>query len=212
VEYFRPISGKGFFSYAGDGTDFTGYEVSEMLAAYADWYEIGTQNGYFAEVSQEDGIFAQDDWRINKRLTLNLGIRWDLLTWPYEAHNQMAAFNVQTGHVMIAGQNGISRSILNQDDGNFALRLGFAYDLSGDGRTSVRGGYGIFYFPDYGGISNQLGQQQPFGGGQTYYASAGYCTGFTGLANPGGTPGTPTTVHTLQMQQLPIMGSHRPLS
>jgi hypothetical protein len=191
LEYFRPISGKGFFSYAGDGSDFTGYEVSEMLAAFADWYQIGSQNGYFSEVSQEDGIFAQDDWRFNKRLTLNLGVRWDLLTWPYEAHNQMAAFNVQTGDAMLAGQNGIPRSIINQDYGKFAPRLGFAYDLSGDGRTAVHGGYGIFYFPDYGGISNQLGQQQPFAGSNTYYTSAGYCTALTGVANPGGTPGTP---------------------
>jgi len=190
LEYFRPISGKGFFSYAGNGTDFTGYEVSEMLAAYADWYQVGTQNGYFAEVSQEDGVFAQDDWRVNKRLTLNLGIRWDLLTWPYEAHNQMAAFNVQTGNAMLAGQGGISRSIINQNYANFAPRLGFAYDLSGDGRTSIRGGYGIYYFPDYGGISNQLGQQQPFSGANTYYAYQGYCIGLTGIANPGGTPGT----------------------
>jgi len=190
LEYFRPISGKGFFGYAGDGTDFTGYEVSEMLAAFADYYQVGTQNGYFAEVSQEDGVFVQDDWRVNKRLTLNLGARWDLLTWPYEAHNQMSAFDIQTGHVMLANQNGISRSIINQDYGNFAPRVGFAYDLSGNGRSSVHGGYGIFYFPDYGGISNQLGQQQPFGGAKTYNAYAGYCTAFTGLANPGGTPGT----------------------
>lgn len=189
LEYFRPISGKGFFSYAAFGADFTGYEVSEMLAAYADWYQIGSQNGYYGEVSQEDGVFVQDDWRVNHRLTLNLGVRWDLLTWPYEMHNQMAAFNVQTGHAMLAGQNGIPRSIINQDYGNFAPRLGFAYDLSGNGRTAVRGGYGIFYFPDYGGISNQLGQQQPFAGANTYYAYAGYCTGLTGLANPGGTPG-----------------------
>jgi len=190
LEYFRPISGKGFFGYAGNGTDFTGYEVSEMLAAFADYYQVGTQNGYFAEVSQEDGVFVQDDWRVNKRLTLNLGARWDLLTWPYEAHNQMSAFNIQTGHVMIANQNGISKSIINQDYGNFAPRIGFAYDLSGNGRTSVHGGYGIFYFPDYGGISNQLGQQQPYAGANTYNAYAGYCTSFTGLANPGGTPGT----------------------
>jgi len=189
VEYFRPISGKGFFTYAGNGTDFTGYEVSEMLAAFADNYAIGAQNGYFGEVSQEDGVFVQDDWRVNKRLTLNLGARWDLMTWPYEMHNQMAAFNIQTGKVMLANQNGISRSIINQDYTNFAPRIGFAYDLLGDGKTSLHGGYGIFYFPDYGGIGNQLGQQQPFGGAQTYSTSAGYCVAFTGEATA--TPGTP---------------------
>jgi hypothetical protein len=188
VEFFRPISGKGFFGYAGSGEDFTGYEVSEMLAGFADYYSIGAQNGYFAEISQEDGLFVQDDWRINNRLTLNLGFRWDLMTWPYEAHNQNAAFNVQTGHVMLAGQNGIPKSIINQNYDNFAPRVGFAYDLLGDGKSSLHGGYGIFYFPDYGGISNQLGQQQPFGGSVGYNTYSGYCIALTGVANPGGTP------------------------
>ncbi|MGA9671482.1 MAG: carboxypeptidase regulatory-like domain-containing protein [Terracidiphilus sp.] len=191
VEFFRPISGKGFFTVAGNGADFTGYEVSDLLAAFVDNYAIGGQNGYFAEISQEDGVFVQDNWRFNKRLTLNLGARWDLMTWPYEAHNQNAAFNVQTGHVMLADQNGVSRSIINQDYTNFAPRVGFAYDLFGDGKTALHGGYGIFYFPDYGGIGNQLGQQQPFGGAQTFSTNAGYCIALTGIANPGGTPGTP---------------------
>ena len=188
VEFFRPISGKGFFGYAGNGTNFTGYEVSEMLAAFADYYSVGSQNGYFAENSQEDGLFVQDDWRVTKRLTLNLGVRWDLLTWPSEAHSQNAAFNVKTGHVMLAGKNGIPNSIINQDYNNFAPRLGFAYDPFGNGRTAVHGGYGIFYFPDYGGISNQLGQQQPFGGSVGFNAYSGYCISLTGIANPGGAP------------------------
>lgn len=190
VEFFRPISGKGFFGYAGGGSDFTGYEVSEMMAGFVDWYGVGAQNGYFGEVSQEDGVFVQDDWRVNRRLTLNLGMRWDLMTWPYEMHDQQAAFNIQTGHVMVANQNGISRSIVNQDYNNFAPRVGFAYDLLGDGTTSFHGGYGIFYFPDYGGISNQLGQQQPFGGQQAWNAWSSSCITLTG-----GASATPLTGH-----------------
>ena len=187
VEFFRPISGKGFFGFAGQGSDFTGYEVSEMMAGFVDWYGVGAQNGYFGEVSQEDGVFVQDDWRVNKRLTLNLGMRWDLMTWPYEMHNQQAAFNIKSGQVMVANQNGISRSIINQDYDNFAPRVGFAYDLLGDGTTALHGGYGIFYFPDYGGISNQLGQQQPFGGQQAWNAWSGNCISLTGgaIATPG---------------------------
>ena len=185
VNYFRPISGKGFFFFAGNGTDFTGYETSEMLVAPADNYSIGAQTGYFGNESQEDAVFAQDDWRVTQRLTLNLGVRWDLLTWPYEKHNQQATVDLATGNVLEAGVNGVSRSIINQDYTNFAPRVGFAYDLRGDGKSAVHGGYGIFYFPDYGGISNQLGQQPPFGGSVAYYAFNGFCGTFTGQTAPG---------------------------
>ncbi len=201
VNFFRPIDGKGFFALAYHGSDFTGFEDSELLIGGVDNYGIGAQNGYFGEVSQEDGLFVQDDWRVNKRLTLNLGVRWDLLTWPYEMHNNQAAFDVQNGTVLLAGQNGVPRAIRYQNPLNFAPRVGFAYQLSSDGRSSLHGGYGIFYFPDYGGISNQLGQQPPFGGNATYYARNGYCVTFTGQTAvgapytcPGYTAGTDATV------------------
>ncbi|HEV2133514.1 MAG TPA: carboxypeptidase regulatory-like domain-containing protein [Terracidiphilus sp.] len=180
VAFFNPQEGKGYF-WIDQGTPlFTGYEVSELLAGGVMNYQIGSQSGYFANVGQEDGIFGQDDWRVNRRLTLNLGLRWDFLSRPYEMHDQQAAFNVQTGQVMIAGKNGISRSIVNQDYHNFGPRLGFAYNLDGTGKTVLRGGYGIFYFIDYGSVGNQLGEQPPFGGSNSYLASNGYCITFTG--------------------------------
>jgi len=183
VEFFNPQEGKGYFWIDSGTVDFTGYEVSELLAGGVDEYQIGSQAGYFANIGQEDGIFAQDDWRVNRRLTLNLGLRWDFLSHPYEAHNQQAAFNVTWDKVMIAGKNGVSRSILFQDYLNFGPRAGFTYSVTGDGKTVLRGGYGVFYFLDYGGINNQLGEQAPFGGSNAYLASNGYCVTFTGQLN-----------------------------
>jgi hypothetical protein len=188
VEFFNPQEGKGYF-WIDEGTvDFTGYEVSELLAGGMDQYEIGSQAGYFANIGQEDGIFGQDDWRVNHRLTVNLGLRWDLLTHPYEAHNQQAAFNVTNGTVMEAGKNGISDSIINQDYHSIGPRVGFAYDLFGNGKNVLRGGYGVFYFLDYGGINNQLGEQSPFGGSSDYLATNGYCITFTGQLASSPTP------------------------
>ena len=187
VEFFNPQEGKGYF-WIDEGTvDFTGYEVSELLAGGMDQYQIGSQAGYFANIGQEDGLFVQDDWRVNHKLTLNYGMRWDFLSRPFEAHDQQSAFNVNTGTVMEANKNGVSRSIISQDYRNFGPRVGFAYDL-GEGKTVVRGGFGIFYYLDYGGIDNQLGEQPPFGGSNDYLATNGYCITFTGQLPTSPTP------------------------
>lgn len=182
VAFFRPISGKGYFSL-GSG-DFTGYNTSEVLAGFVDNYSIGAQSGLFGTRNYEVGIFGQDDWKVSRRLTLNLGVRWDLITFPTEMYNRQAALNPNSSGSnpteFLAGQNGVGRSIINNRFTNFAPRIGFSYDLYGQGKTVLRGGYGIFYFLDRGGIDNQLGQQVPFGGSTSYYATGGYRIAFTG--------------------------------
>ena len=208
TEYFRPISGKGYFNF-GNG-DFTGFTTAEMLIGFTDSYSIGAQNGYFSNIAYEDGFFAQDEWRASKKLALQLGLRYDILTRPYEVQNRQASFDIDRndttyGQVLLAGQNGVSRSIINNDFTNLAPRLGFAYDLKGDGREVIRGGYGIFYFPDYGGIDNQLGQQIPFGGSVAYSAENGYCVTFTGQTPaPGSTYGCKQSAQ--QIAPLPAPG------
>jgi len=58
-------------------------------------------------------VFAQDDWHLNPKLTLNLGIRWDLFTPYYEKDNKLANYDPTTGRLLVAGQNGVSRSTLD---------------------------------------------------------------------------------------------------
>jgi len=208
AEYFRPIAGKGYFNF-GNG-DFTGFPTAEMLIGFTDSYSIGAQNGFFSNIAWENGFFAQDEWRLKPRLTLQLGVRYDILTWPYEVQNRQASFDVNPssptyGQVLLAGQNGVPTTIMNNNYGNWAPRLGFAYDVRGNGKQVVRGGYGIFYFPDYGGISNQLGQQVPFGGSVSYGANIGYCVTFTGqTAAPGSAFGC--TAAAQQATPLPAPG------
>lgn len=201
VAYFRPISGKGYFQLSNG--DFTGYDVSEVLAGFTDNYSIGAQSGLFGTRNYEAGVFGQDDWKVSSRLTFNLGFRWDLITYPFEQQNRQAALNPDSAGTnpteFIAGQNGVSRSIINTRFTNFAPRFGFSYDLSGKGTSVIRGGYGIFYFLDRGGIDNQLGQQVPFGGSTSYYASNGYRVTFTGQNAQNGSLNSTTATNALPL-------------
>ncbi len=176
VNYFRPEAGKGFFNLFsnGQGAGSTGYEPADILAGFISNYQLGAQSGYYGTRSWEDGFFAQDDWKVTPRLTLNLGLRYDLLTWPTEQFNRQSDLDLANGTVLLAGRNGNSASLIKNDYNNFAPRVGFAYQLSNDGKTVIRGGYGMFYFLDRGGISNQLGQNPPFAGISSYNYTNGY--------------------------------------
>src|SRR5580704_5760416 len=170
LNLFRPITGKGFFNLCGNGgTDSaTGYETSDLLAGFVCTYSDGVPYGMVGTRSWENGLFAQDDWRVNNRLTLNLGFRWDIFTQPIEVDDRQANFDLTTGALIIAGTNGAPRGLVPNDYKNFGPRAGFAYQLTGDGKTVVRGGIGVFYFVDRGGIDNQLAQNPPFSGAANF--------------------------------------------
>lgn len=166
VNLFRPNRGKGYFFLFGNGDspNSTGFEQADLLIGFANNYQIGPPFGFVGTRTYENAAFAQDDWRVTPRLTLNLGLRYDLYTNPVEQYNRQTNFDITTGALRLAGANGNSRSLVNSDHNNFGPRAGFAYNVGGNGRTVVRGGYGLFYFLDRGGIDNQLAQNAPFSG------------------------------------------------
>ncbi len=88
------------------------------------------------------GGFLQDDWRATNNLTINFGVRYEFSSVPQEANNLLGNFDPNLGMVQVGHQ--IS-SLYNPDHKNFGPRMGFAWDIGGNGRTVLRGGGGLIY-------------------------------------------------------------------
>ncbi len=93
-------------------------------------------------------FFVQDDWKVSHRLTLNIGLRYEIDLPPVEKNNRIANFELGSSPALVlAGSQGSSwadRALQGTNYHEFAPRVGFAYSLP-DNKTVVRGGYGIFY-------------------------------------------------------------------
>jgi hypothetical protein len=108
--------------------------------------------------NQAVGLFVQDDWRIRPRLTINLGLRYELNTVFKESNNLIGNFDPSLGLVQSGKQIG---SVFNGDHNNFAPRLSLAWDISGNGKTVIRAGGGVFFeqgsYDSFNAIGNLLG-------------------------------------------------------
>ena len=173
LNFLQAGSPNGLFSFTNSGTasgtaGVGGDALAGLMIGYVDnafsRYEIppftSTQNFQI-------GGFIQDNWRVNARLTLNIGFRYDVETPRTERYNQMSYFdpsaqspisvpglNLQ-GAVEFTGVGGNPRTEFNTYWGEIGPRFGFAYRLFN--RTTLRGGYGIYYDPsDVGVVGNAV--------------------------------------------------------
>ncbi len=195
VDLYRPNRGKGYFFLVGngnaDGIRLTGFEQSDLLIGFVRNYQIGPPFGTVGTRNWENAGFFQDDWRITPKLTLNLGVRYEYFTNPTEEYGRQANFDISTGRLVLAADG--KDSLVQTDKNNFSPRVGFAYDISGKGKSVLRGGYGIFYFLDRGGIDNQLAQNAPFAGFSVCDYNAGCRITLSGRAPDGSNDNTLAT-------------------
>jgi hypothetical protein len=148
------------------------------LASNYDQAQAAPINHY---VNQTPSVYAQDNWHVNSRFSLQIGLRYDALPHAWERNDHLANFNpaayqtiaapiwstgssllatgpgfnaytiagvtsqYYTNGIGIAGQNGFPRGVVQNDYATIQPRVGFSYNLLGNGKTVVRGGVGSFY-------------------------------------------------------------------
>jgi hypothetical protein len=184
---------------------YTGNDFADFLLGYADTYnELAVQDhGLWNNVSY--AAYIQDNWRVNHRLTLNLGLRWDGVPHTYEANNRMGNFypnlynpadkavilpdgtispsspglgtspnpilagsQFYLNGIGIPGKNGVPKGLVQNHWAAFGPRVGFAYDLTGQGKTIVRGGFGTMYERIQGNDMYNAGPNVPFSTSVTF--------------------------------------------
>src|SRR5271156_4021014 len=133
--------------------------------------------------------FVEDDWRITPSLTLNLGLAWGVTTPITEVHDRLANYIPFTGQLLIANQNGVSRSAgINAFGGAYEPRLGLAWKVLGSDKTVLRAGFGIYHDSVWSQGAQGLWQNPPNLGESDQFAGAGCAFATSYCASHGQTP------------------------
>jgi len=222
---FSAYQNNTIYDFYGDGNYFfLGPYSSGGIGtgnSFADFL-VGIPNNLFEAANAKNNIrskaaygYMQDEWRVGKNLTLTLGIRYEYNQPKYDTQGR--SYSVIPGEqstrfpnapigLVFPGDKGAPRGVNFSDKDNFAPRFGFAWDPTGHGKTSIRGGFGVFYDLLKGEDNLQFNGAPPFysepfavfsapnspGGPFTYYSSPWAAAGFP--SNP--FPSTPPTAST----------------
>jgi hypothetical protein len=187
LEYnmFQTGDEHGLFSF---GTVYSGLAWSDLLfgAPKTGVYAFPNGNNGFGFRQTDLSFYAQDNYKVNSRLTLNLGVRYEnFLGWPWtEVENRMYNFvpSLSTTQLFQVGTNGVPGSGLSGNNLNFMPRVGFAFKLTE--KTVIHAGYGIYYSAPNVTNSDGLSNNAPaidywaFNNSSTYGAAASNGTPF----------------------------------
>jgi len=183
----------GSFSFSGQ---LSGNGLADFMLGQASSFTQG--GGEFKNLKGTKwGFFVQHDWRVNQRLGLNMGLRWDPYIPYYDRDGRVVCFQPNSGLTskrypgaplgfLYGGDPGCPTAGMDNNLGNIEPRLGFAYRLTNDGKTSIRGGIGIYYTPvATSGTFNGYADTAPFASTFTL-SSVSFQDpyGSKGLANP----------------------------
>lgn len=162
---FQLTTPSGNFSFSSALTNLPS-KTAGTGNAYASFL-LGAVNSATLTVYREPGYwnfqtagFIEDDWKLTPRFTLNLGLRYDFQEEIHEHHNGLSNFEPNAtspntglkGTTVYAGVGGYGRTFAPNDYNDWGPRAGFAWDIFGNGRTSIRGGFGMYYVS----MNNQL--------------------------------------------------------
>ena len=186
-----PIAGNlenfGLFNFVSNGPDSIGFALADFVAGLVGSMEQDTPYHSLTSTWYYAG-FLQDSYRIRPAVTLNLGLRYEIETPPYESSNLTATFvpglqssvvpSAPTG-MLFAGDRDVSRGPIPIRWHHLSPRLGAAWDPFGDGKTAIRAGAGVFCGEVDANEWNQPANAQPFAVRQTF-------TDVASLTNPYG--------------------------
>jgi Carboxypeptidase regulatory-like domain len=165
----RGVSVRGSYSFSGTSGTQTGNALGDLLlGAPRTVSDVQSIRGNTDGHSDDFAVFVQDDWKVNRDLTIFLGLRYELqgswhekgdllgnfLATPDGGHhivpNEQVAAELPPGVIAIgrtltAAEFGVPTSLINTDKNNFSPRVGFAWRLGGDNKTVLRGGFGLFH-------------------------------------------------------------------
>lgn len=156
-------SARGIFTFGRDMTSQNGTggaEYASFLLGYPNQVQRGLVNTRPDVRMVQGGAYVQDDWRVTRALTLNLGLRWDIFTHPIEGHNRQVNFNPVTGkfYAAVDGNDGPN---VDTRKTNFAPRVGFAWSPD-QNKFVFRGAFGVSYFAgNYGANGGTLERNFP---------------------------------------------------
>jgi hypothetical protein len=200
---------RNFVNNPVNNTGGTG--LATLLLGYVNSGSRGFLERTYVLDVHEHGMFIQDDFKLRNNVTVNAGLRYEIFTPGVEREDRLTNYDPVGKRFIYAGQDGASRSANKKTQyGNWAPRIGLAWDISGNATTVLRTGYGITYFPMPHAAGNMIGLQVPYAISQNFSTETNPLPGTSLplISNPFGpiTPIQPRTTAELNAASPRVLG------